>query len=70
MLRRTLDPASCILNFRLLDFHRLWYVIQTFRLIQRITRRGPKPRITTVWAPPLSLAATQRIDSLSFPLAT
>ena len=43
VLRRTLDPASCILTFRLLDFHRLWYVIQTFRLSQRITRRGPNP---------------------------
>ena len=70
VLRRTLDPTSCILDFRLRNCHPLWSAIQTVRLIKRITSRGPKPRISTVWAPPLSLAATQRIDSLSFPLAT
>ena len=70
VLRRTLDSTRCILCFQLPDCHRLWSAFQTVRLTKRLTCCGPKPRIATVWAPPLSLAATWRIDSLSFPLAT
>ena len=34
--RRTLDPSRCILPFRLLDFHHLWFIFQMIRLQQRI----------------------------------
>ena len=58
--------GSCLLpfEFRIRDSHALWSDFPDSSAILWLTCRSPLPRHarTTVWAPSLSLAATQEID--------
>ena len=63
MSRGTLDPAASY-RFRVRDFHPLWSVFPDNSTSHSVHFCSPQPRYarTTVWALPLSLAATHGID--------